>query len=255
MKKILAVVGSARRKHAYAAAQRLIWYLESLGEIEHEVIQLSDYTIEPCRGCKLCLDRGEELCPLDDDRDLLIDKMMAADGVVFATPNYTFQVSGLMKVFLDRLGFVCHRPRFFGKTFTSIVAQGVYGGQKIVKYLDFVGHALGFDTVKGVCLTTREPVSPRHARANERSLARLSERFHRELTRDGFRAPTLFELMIFRMSRTSLRLALDESYRDYAHYRDTGWFESDYYYPVRLGPGRRLAGGLFERIAAASARK
>ncbi len=33
--------------------------------------------------------------------------------------------------FLDRLGFVFHRPRFFGKAFTSIVAQGIYGGGKI----------------------------------------------------------------------------------------------------------------------------
>jgi hypothetical protein len=50
-----------------------------------------------------------------------------------------------MKIFLDRLGFVFHRPRFFGKAFTSIVAQGIYGGNKIVGYLDFVGMGLGFN--------------------------------------------------------------------------------------------------------------
>jgi multimeric flavodoxin WrbA len=86
---------------------------------------------------------------LKDDRDVLIEKVMASDGVVFASPNYSFQVSAIMKTFLDRLGFAFHRPRFFGKTFTSIVAQGIYGGNKIVDYLDFVGFGLGFNTVKG----------------------------------------------------------------------------------------------------------
>ena len=54
---------------------------------------------------------------------MLIEKMMASDGIVFASPNYSFHVSATMKMFLDRLGFVFHRPRFFGKTFTSIIAQ------------------------------------------------------------------------------------------------------------------------------------
>ena len=94
---------------------------------------------------------------MKDDRDVLIEKMMASDGVVFASPNYSFQVSAIMKTFLDRLGFVFHRPRFFGKTFTSIVAQGIYGGNKIVKYLDFVGNGLGFNTVKGSCYHGSRP--------------------------------------------------------------------------------------------------
>ncbi len=112
-----------------------------------------------CRGCKNCFRKGEEFCPLKDDRDVLIEKMMTSDGVVFATPNYSYQVSAIMKMFLDRLGFVFHRPRFFGKTFTSIVAQGIYGGSKIVKYLDFVGMGLGFNVVKGSCTTALDPMS------------------------------------------------------------------------------------------------
>jgi multimeric flavodoxin WrbA len=94
------------------------------------------------------LPQGEEFCPLKDDRDVLIRKMMTSDGVVFASPNYSYQVSATMKIFLDRLGFIFHRPHFFGKTYTSIVAQGIYGGSKIVKYLDFVGMGLGFNVAK-----------------------------------------------------------------------------------------------------------
>jgi hypothetical protein len=58
--------------------------------------------------------------------------------------------------------------------------------------------------------------------------------------------PTFFELMIFRMARTSIPLLLDESWRDYTYYKKNGWFESDYYYPVQLNPLKKLAGIFFD---------
>jgi multimeric flavodoxin WrbA len=125
-----------------------------MGDIEYDIVRLSDYRLEACRGCRLCFEEGEEHCPLNDDRDVLIEKMMASDGVVLASPNHSFQVSAIMNTFLDRLWFAFHRPRSFGKTFTSIVTQGIYRGDKIVDYLDFVGLGPGFNTVKGSCLMT-----------------------------------------------------------------------------------------------------
>ena len=115
MKKVTAFVGSARKQHTYNAVRQFLSSLESLGDIESEIVRLSECKLEICRGCKLCIVKGEEFCQFKDDRDMLIQKMMASDGVVFASPNYSFQVSGIMKGFLDRLGFVFHRPRFFGK--------------------------------------------------------------------------------------------------------------------------------------------
>jgi len=46
-----------------------------------------------------------------------------------------------------------------------------------------------------------------------------------------------------------MRLMLDESSRDYTYYRDKEWFESDYYYPVRLGALKKAAGTLFDWTA------
>ena len=160
-----------------------------------------------------------------------------------------------MKIFLDRLGFIFHRPRFFGKTFTSIVAQGIYGGGKIVKYLDFVGNGLGFNTVKGSCFTALEPMTDKEKQKIDRALARQSRRFYERLVKPAYPAPTLFKLMAFRMGRTSIRLELDDRSRDYRHYKDKGWFESDYYYPTRLGALKKLAGGLFDSIATRMTKK
>ncbi len=248
MKRVTAFVGSARKKHTYDAVRQFLNNLRSLGDIEYEIITLSDHRLGTCRGCCLCFDKGEEFCPLKDDRDVLIEKIMASDGVVLASPNYSFQVSAIMKIFLDRLGFVFHRPRFFGKTFTSIVAQGIYGGNKIVRYLDFVGNGLGFNTVKGSCLMTLEPMTEKANRKMDRALAGLSRRFYERMVKPAYPVPTFLKLMAFRMGRTSIRLELDDSNRDYAYYKEKGWFESDYFYPTRLGVLKKAAGSLFDSI-------
>jgi multimeric flavodoxin WrbA len=246
MKRVTAFVGSARKKHTYNAAAQFLRNVQSMGDVETEIVRLGDYRLETCRGCKLCIDRGEDLCPLKDDRDVLLGKMMASDGLVLASPNYSFQVSGLMKVFLDRLGFAFHRPRFFGKTFTSIVAQGIYGGKKIVDYLDFVGYALGFNTVKGTCIMTLEPMTEKQQDKIDTALAAHARRYVAALEGPAYPAPSLMSLMFFRMSRTRMKLMLDEGYRDYTYYADKGWFESDFYYPTRLGPLKKGAGALFD---------
>lgn len=248
MKRVTAFVGSARKKHTYEAVVQFLSHLQSMGEIETEIVRLHDYRLEYCQGCKVCFTKGEEHCPLKDDRDLLIEKMMASDGVVFASPNYSFQLSGIMKTFLDRLGFVMHRPCFFGKTFTSIVTQGVGLGGKIVDYLDFAAKCVGYTTVKGICFTALEPMTQRERQKLDQILARHARRYHASLERPGYPAPSLLMLMGFRMSRTSMGLELDDSSRDYQYFAEKGWFESDYFYPTRLGPLKKGAGKLFDAM-------
>jgi multimeric flavodoxin WrbA len=44
--KVTAFVGSARKKHTYHAAEKFLHNLQSHGDIEHEIIQLSVYNLE-----------------------------------------------------------------------------------------------------------------------------------------------------------------------------------------------------------------
>jgi multimeric flavodoxin WrbA len=253
--KVTAFVGSARKKHTYKATEQFIYSLQSLGDVEYEIVALSDYHIEVCKGCKLCLDRGEELCPLKDDRDILIEKMDNSDGVIFASPNYSFNVSGLMKVFLDRLGFIFHRPRFFGKSLTSIVVQGVYGGDKITDYFNFIGKSLGYNAVKGCCLNSLEPMTAKDQKKTDMIIEKQSKKFYSALIKKEYPNPTFFQLMIFRMARTSMNLVLDDNWRDYTYYNKNGWFESDYYYPIQLNPLKKLTGKFFDFLFTSIYRK
>lgn len=255
MKKVIAFVGSAGKRHTYNAARQFLGSLQSFGDVEYEIVMLSDCNLETCKGCKLCFNKGEEFCQFKDDRDLLIEKMMTSDGIVLASPNYSFQVSAIMKKLLDRLGFVFHRPRFFGKVFTSIVVEGIYGGKKILEYLDVVGNGLGFNVVKGSCVKSLEPVPDEVKRKNDSLLAAHSRMFYDRLQQQPYPAPSLMKLMIFRMSRTSIALMLNDTYRDYIYYRDKGWFDSDYFYPVRLNAFKKIAGSLFDYAASRNVEK
>jgi len=249
-KNVIAIVGSPRKRgFTYRATRRFLDSLNSHGDIQCELLFLADFGIKSCVGCKTCFLRGEEHCPLKDDRDILIRRMLDADGVVFATPNYSFHVSGVMKSFLDRLGFIFHRPCFHGKTFTSIVAQGIYGGGTVVKYLGFVGAGLGFNVVKGTCITALEPMTTKDRVRMEQSVDALSLRFRKRMLGPAFDTPSLVQLMGFRFGRTSVKLTLNKEDRDFTYYRDHGWFDSRYFYPTVLGPVKTAAGAAFDLAA------
>jgi multimeric flavodoxin WrbA len=246
MKRITAFVGSTQKGNTYHAVLQFMNNLQELGDVEYEIVRLSDYELRFCKGCRICFDKGEELCPLKDDRDVLMEKIDASDGVIFATPNYTFQMAGVMKTFLDRFGVVVHRPRYFGKAFTSIVTQGFMGGGDITKNLDLVGRLLGFNTVKGSCITGLIPYSEKNKQKMATTLAAQSKRFYATLTRKTYPVPSWFMLIGFRMGRTTIHQELDDRSQDYRYYAEQGWFESDYFYPIRLGLLKSSAGKLMD---------
>ncbi|WP_248548237.1 flavodoxin family protein [Paenibacillus odorifer] len=248
MKKVTAFIGNQQKHATFEAVCEFGNNLKAYGDIEFEYVFLKDYRLEYCRGCKICFNKGEEYCPLKDDRDVLMEKMIHSDGIIFATPNYAFHVSAPIKNLLDRLAFVFHRPRFFGKTFTAIVNQGIFGGSKIVKYLSNMGENFGFQVTKGCVLTTLEPRTEVAQKKMTREIKKASERFYKDLMSPKTPVPSFLRLMLFRMSRTSIKTMLDDHSKDYRYYKEQGWFESGYYYPVSLGPIKRTAGLIFDFI-------
>ncbi len=248
MKKITAFVGSARKKNTYKATVQFMENLQALGEIETEIVVLTNYNLGICRGCQLCVNKGEAFCPLKDDRDVLFDKISASDGVVFACPNYTWHMSGIMKVFLDRFGFAVHRPRFFGKAFTSIVTQAIGQGNKIVDYFDIAAFTLGFNTLKGIAITGFDPKTEEQQKKTDRDLAKLSQRFYNLLEKPAYPVPTFYSLLGFRMSRTMVKQT-DPRMVDHQYYADRGWLDSEYYYVTSLGILKRAVGSLADRMA------
>ena len=66
-------------------------------------IFLTDHNILPCTACYACWTRTPGKCIHHDDMAALLEQYMASDVVVFATPLYVDNVTGIMKMFMDRL--------------------------------------------------------------------------------------------------------------------------------------------------------
>lgn len=246
MKKVTAFIGSQSKKATYTAVQEFEKNLKQYDEIEFEYVFLNNYHLEFCRGCKQCFNKGEEYCPLKDDRDTLLEKIDHSDGIIFATPNYAYQVSARLKNFFDRTAFFHHRPKYFGKTCTAIVVQGYRGGGDILKYLSSVSESMGFQVSKGCCTATLDPMTKLQQERLTQNIKKASATFYKELLHPN-PSPSFSKLMLFRFARTYVK-TIDQKYRDYHYYKEKGWFESDYYYTTSLGLIKRLAGNLFDLL-------
>ena len=65
-----------------------------------EKISLTDKSIGFCKGCLVC--QKQKRCVLHDDADAIVQNMLNANVIVFATPIYYYGMCGQMKTMLDR---------------------------------------------------------------------------------------------------------------------------------------------------------
>ena len=65
-----------------------------------EKVTLYDKDIRFCKGCLVC--QNTQRCVIHDDADTIVQNMLTADVIVFATPIYYYGMCGQMKTMLDR---------------------------------------------------------------------------------------------------------------------------------------------------------
>ena len=65
-----------------------------------EYLRLVDYKIAPCLECNACYKTGA--CKINDDYQIIAEKMLAADRLIFATPIFFMTVPAQAKLLIDR---------------------------------------------------------------------------------------------------------------------------------------------------------
>ena len=100
MKKVL-VISSSLRKNANSE-QLAASFAEGARAAGHEaeLVSLREKEIKFCVGCLAC--QKTQRCFMHDDADAIREKMLHADVLVFATPIYYYEMSGILKTMLDR---------------------------------------------------------------------------------------------------------------------------------------------------------
>lgn len=69
-------------------------------------IFLTEKEIKHCRGCHICWTRGPGQCVIADDTLEVLTEMGNADIIVFASPVYFGNISGMLKTFMDRMTMI-----------------------------------------------------------------------------------------------------------------------------------------------------
>ncbi|MEN6567261.1 MAG: flavodoxin family protein [Veillonellales bacterium] len=105
--KVVGINGSPRKDGNTAIAiQKVFAELEKRG-IETELIQFAGQPIRGCTGCGACFKSKDKQCIFKDDKlNEIIQKMVAADGIILGSPVYFSDVTAEMKGFIDRVGMV-----------------------------------------------------------------------------------------------------------------------------------------------------
>ncbi|MBP2639805.1 MAG: NADPH-dependent reductase [Firmicutes bacterium] len=101
MKKVVALMGSPRKNGNTATIIGEILKGAQDAGAETNLFNLIDMNIKPCVACYYC--RQHEGCAVKDDMQAVYEAIKNADAVIMGSPVYMFQVTGQMKMLMDRL--------------------------------------------------------------------------------------------------------------------------------------------------------
>ena len=103
---VVAFNGSPRREGNTALLLETVLEELEKHDIHTEMVSLAGETIPGCTACYQCFKNKDQRCIIDDVVNGCIEKMLAADGVILASPTYFANVSPELKALIDRAGMV-----------------------------------------------------------------------------------------------------------------------------------------------------
>jgi len=242
--KIAAIMGSPHKGNSFKATERIEKKLTDYGDVEFEYILLKDMDIKPCRGCFTCFLKGEENCPLKDDKPLIDEKIERADGVIFASPVYAMHISYLMKQYIDRSAYIFHRPRYFGKHAIAVCTAGAVGTKEALSYLKIVASGWGFAYVDGLGYSMPPKEMNMPPLQNKDRTDAVVDRFYRAMKEKLPARLSLMDHIGFHAMREVYSRMENHSPTDYAYWKAGGWFDKKTRYytsHTKTGPFKGFA--------------
>ena len=132
--KIVIINGSHRKNGATAIILNEMYEkLKRHSNVEVRMVHVSDLSLQYCVGCGTCYKTGQ--CIFRDDIEKLSLCISEADGIILGSPTYAGNVSGQMKVIIDRGHFVMEQL-LYGKYAISVSTYENYGGGDTAKIIN-----------------------------------------------------------------------------------------------------------------------
>lgn len=100
-----------------------------------ETVYIANQTVAQCQGCFNCWYKTPGECVVQDDMENLLVTYKNSDIVVFGTPVYSWNMTALMKKFIDRLMPLKKPETVEGENIWDIGAGEESGGEEERKYV------------------------------------------------------------------------------------------------------------------------
>ncbi len=236
--KILAIIGSGRKKgNTSTIASMLLKRINELAIAEDEQIQveklfLVDYELKHCLGCRACMDRGEDKCPLKDDLTKIKAKIDEADAVIFGSPVYIDNVSSMMKALIDRLAYICHRQEFYKKFALVYSTSGGSANKHTNRTMAGALLSWGFNLIGTAGFIIKHHNSGLEIEEKySKNLDRLAKKIYVSVFDELYLKPSILALAMFRLQQKERADPKKAHPLDYKYWKEKGWKkqEANYY--------------------------
>lgn len=98
-----------------------------------EMLHVADLDIAPCDACGACASDG--ICIVEDDMQIVYEKLDWADGILFGTPVYFFNVSAQAKAIIDRTYACLMKGKLKDKVAAVLVAARRVGAGQVLSLM------------------------------------------------------------------------------------------------------------------------
>lgn len=253
--KILAFVGSPRNEESWTYKNMRIIEEKMLAiqPVEVEYVFVQRLNIPFCDGCLKCISVGESACPDYATIGPIAAKMDQADGLILGSPIHTFNITGLMKNFVEYFMYKRNRPSFFGKK-AVVTATASGGGHTVVlDFLEQTANAWGCDVVSRVGISSSQMKKPPYVEKVNAVAEEVARTFIDEINKGELGSPKFRHLMNFRAMQHMTRNQKGSVNQRY--WEERGWLDKEYYTDVPINPFARLMAGYIARKMRGSTRK
>jgi multimeric flavodoxin WrbA len=253
--KIVALIGSPRNEDSWTYKNiRLIEAkMNAIQPTEVEYVFIEKLKVPFCDGCLSCVNVGESACPEYATIGPIAAKMDAADGLILGAPVHTFNVTGLMKNFVEYFMYKRNRPSFFGKkAVVTTTASG--GGHKIVlDFLENTATAWGCDIVTRMGISSAQMNKEPYQRKVDAVAEEVARLFIDEINKGGLGSPKFRHLMNFVAMQNMTRA--QKGSKNHAYWTERDWLDARFYTDASINPFTRMLAGYISRKMRSSMRK
>ena len=228
MKSVLVFHGSPRKGNTHIATSIFLGELLKLGDVSISEFFLPKDLPVFCTGCTLCFSGLQDKCPNAQYISPIIDAIINADALIFATPHYgACSMPGAMKTLFDHIDFlvlnVSPREEMFSKK-AFIITTGA-GSTAVIKPIkSFLKHC-GVNRVFSLglrMLTDKWGNMPAAKQARyENALHRAARKFYNAKKGRPYTSTVLY----YSMTKHILKKYVGEGNYPYENWKEKGYFK------------------------------